>query len=189
MQFPNLRLTLAPICGFAALLGLQPAAIAQRAEPPAAVAVVGSFSNMRYTEEHAYGYSVELWRHGNSLIGLFLASDGPPGDTPTGLIENVEFRPKTGSFTFQARLTTGVVYSKEHDGVPSRDLFRFTGFLKGSRLSGRLERYDLLNPHAAPVTEQVTLRREKPASDMTTFKNFSEWKEAADEILKFRGPK
>lgn len=188
MQFLNLRFTLAPICGFAALLGPPLAAFAQKPEPPA-VTVVGRFTNMRYTEEHAYGYAVELWRHKKLLIGMFLASEGPLGDTPTGLIENVAYDARTGALTFQARLTTGVVYSKEHDGVPSRDLFRFTGNLKGSRLRGRLERYDLLNPHAAPAAEQVTLPREKSASDMTAFDNFSEWKEAADEILKFRGPK
>ena len=159
-----------------------------RAVQPA-VAVSGRFTNMRFTEEHAYGYAVELWRYEKSLIGLFLASEGLEGDTPAGIIENLEFNDKTGALSFQARLTTGVVYSKEHDGIPSRDLFRFTGFLKSSRLRGRLERYDLLNPHAAPATEKVVLPREKSASDMTAYKTFSEWKEVTDEILEFRGPK
>ncbi len=184
----SLRFSLAPICGFAALLALPLSASAQKPAPPA-VAVVGSFSNMRYTEEHAYGYAVELWRHEKSLIGMFLASEGLAGDTPTGLIENVEYNARTGALSFQARLTTGVVYSKEHDGVPSRDLFRFTGYLKGSRLRGRLDRYDLLNPHAAPTTELVVLPREKSASDMTAYKSYFEWRGAVDEILNFRGPK
>ena len=45
------------------------------------VNAVGAFSNMRYTEEHAYGYIVELWRAEDCLFGLFLSSSGLMGDT------------------------------------------------------------------------------------------------------------
>ena len=45
--------------------------------PDRPIRAIGNFSNMRYTEEHAYGYAVELWRDGDSAIGLFLVSEGP----------------------------------------------------------------------------------------------------------------
>lgn len=40
------------------------------------VSAIGAFSNMRYTEEHAYGYVVELWRAEDCLFGLFFSSNG-----------------------------------------------------------------------------------------------------------------
>src|SRR6478672_472642 len=36
------------------------------------VIVEGEFSNIRYTEDHAYGQSVQLWRQGSRLLGLFM---------------------------------------------------------------------------------------------------------------------
>ena len=50
----------------------------------AKIAEVGAFSNMRYTDEHAYGYTVMLWRAGDCLFGLFESSRGLAGDTPIG---------------------------------------------------------------------------------------------------------
>jgi hypothetical protein len=44
---------------------------------------LGAFSNMRFTEEHAYGYRVDLWWAGPCRFGLFEASEGLSGDTPT----------------------------------------------------------------------------------------------------------
>jgi hypothetical protein len=51
---------------------------------------VGEFSNVRHTAEHAYGYSVMLWNDGDQLFGLFSAANGLAGDTPVGLLENVQ---------------------------------------------------------------------------------------------------
>jgi hypothetical protein len=155
----------------------------------AQVRVVGSFTNMRFTDEHAYGYAVELWRHEKSLIGLFLASEGLQGDTPAGLLEKVTFDASTGALSFEARLTTGVVYSKEHGGVPSRDRFRFTGVLTRNQLRGRLERLDGLADKPVSQAEQVLLHREKPSSNMLAYPGYADWKQSMGEILKFRGPK
>lgn len=153
------------------------------------VDVVGSFTNMRFTDEHAYGYAVELWRHEKSLIGLFLASEGLQGDTPAGVLEKVTFDANTGALSFEAKLSTGVVYSKEHDGVPSRDLFRFTGVIKKGQVRGRLERFDMLDPHSAPKPEEIVLRRELSTSAMRAFADYASWKAHVDSILEFRGPK
>src|SRR5262249_53524900 len=47
----------------------------------AAIKPIGEFSNIRYTAEHAYGYSVEVWQDGNQFFGLFMAPYGLAGDT------------------------------------------------------------------------------------------------------------
>ena len=172
----------------AALLMLPTAFTGQDIEPP--VSVIGYFSNMRFTEEHAYGYSVELWRQsGDTLLGLFFSSEGLQGDTPTGLLEDVKFDMKTGKLSFRAKLSTGVVFSKEHDSVPSRDVFEFSGTLGKDRLAGTLKRLDGLRPQDAPRIETIALTRSKSNQGMQPFESLDDWKKAAEEILRFRGPK
>ena len=171
----------------AALLMLPIAFMGQETAPR--VSVVGHFTNMRFTEEHAYGYAVELWRHGDSLLGLFLASEGLQGDTPTGLLEDLKFDTKTGRIFFRAKLSIGVVYSKDHDGVPSRDVFEFSGVLGKNRLTGTLKRREGLSPQDAPKIEKIALTRTKSNDGMEPFQSLDDWKKAADGILKFRGPK
>jgi len=45
-------------------------------DPSRPLRAIGRFSNLRLTEEHAYGYTFDLWRDGDSIVGLFLASEG-----------------------------------------------------------------------------------------------------------------
>ncbi len=143
---------------------------------------------MRQSGEHAYGYTVQLWRQGDSLFGLFQASEGLAGDTPAGILEEVTFDPPAGRLTFRAKLTIGVVYRGPGREEPSRDLFEFRGRLEKAALAGALARSDLLAPERPPQTEQVRLRRAtsdllpRPAS-------YAEWKKFAAEILKRRGPR
>jgi hypothetical protein len=144
------------------------------------VRAIGEFSNMRFTEEHAYGYSVQLWRDGDSLIGLFLASEGLQGDTPTGMLENVKYDSRTGALSFAARLTIGLAVLPGGRQEPSRDLFRFSGTLTPAALTGTLERSD--------KRERVRLKIQ-PQSATFAAGSYAEWKRQADEILKFRGPK
>src|ERR1017187_3008288 len=82
---------------FLALLSTGTALPAFAQDPDRPIRAIGDFSNVRYTEEHAYGYTVELWRDGNSAIGLFLVSEGLQGDTPMGMLENVRFDSRTGA--------------------------------------------------------------------------------------------
>ena len=145
---------------------------------------------MRYTTEHAYGYTAELWREHNRILGLFLWSEGLMGDTPTGLLEDVRYEPRTASLSFLARLTTGLFSNRQFSMVPSRDMVRFRGTLKGRHLRGTLEISNALTPEAAPKREKVDLTLSKKESDvMIDAKSYSDWKLQADEILKFRGPK
>lgn len=163
-----------------------------RAQAPSAGAVkrVGVFTNMRFTREHQYGYSVELWQERDRLFGLLLVSAGLIGDTPTGLLEDVVFDSKTGKLSFRARLSTGATVNKKNEEMPTRDVYRFAGTLKGQRLAGVLEHTDASDPSATATKTNVSLRRSKSESgSMTAAKSFEEWKKEADEILTLRGPK
>lgn len=108
---------------FLSLLFVGAALTAFARDPDRPIRAIGDFSNMRYTEEHAYGYTVELWRDGDSAIGVFLVSAGLQGDTPVGMLENVRFDSRTGALSFTAKLTTGVAVLPGGRQEPSRDLF------------------------------------------------------------------
>jgi hypothetical protein len=152
------------------------------------VSIVGEFSNMRHTEEHAYGFTVQLWRKGAEVFGLFMASAGLAGDTPTGLLENIKYDARTGRLTFSARLTTGVVIMPNRKEMPSRDYFEFQGVMYGAALTGVLTRSDQLRPGDTKTTEQVRLRK-LSSTAIVQHSSYEEWKKSANEILRFRGPK
>jgi hypothetical protein len=126
--------------------------------PSQKVAFFGRFSNMRFTEEHQYGSEVALWKTGNLLIGHFMHSEGLAGDTPTGLIENVNYDPNSGEIGFQAKLSMGDHFCKEHNGVPSRDIFVFKGILKGKIMSGVIKQLNALHDNELVGTEKVQLK-------------------------------
>jgi hypothetical protein len=176
------------MCRFLALfsIGAALAAFAQQLHRP--IRAIGEFSNMRYTEEHAYGYSVELWREGDSVIGLLLVSEGLQGDTPTGMLENIRFDSRTGALSFTAKLTTGATILPGGRQEPSRDLFEFSGALRATVLTGTFKRSDPRQPSRLGSRERVQLKI-SPQAVMIPANSYAEWKHQADEILKRRGPK
>ena len=166
-------------------IGILAPAVVRGAEAP--VAALGKFQKWRFSQEHQYGYEVDLWEQGDRRFGLLLVGDGLAGDTPTGMLEDVEFDAHTGKLSFSARLTTGLHYCREHDGVASRDVFRFSGVLSKSDLTGKIQHSDALHPGEAARTEHVTLRR--AAAELTVPASYVEWKADADTTLKRRGPR
>ena len=155
--------------------------------PDRRIQPAGVFSNMRFTDEHAYGSTVELWRDGNSLIGVLLVSEGLQGDTPTGILESVRFDARTGALSFNAKLTTGMLMLPGGKEQPSLELFQFTGTLKPAMLTGTMKRSDLRQPSHPASEEQVRLKSQPPAT--VAAKTYGEWLREVQEVLKFRGPK
>ena len=103
------------------------------------IQILGAFSDMRYTEEHAYGQTVELWRTGKCIFGFLEVAAGLAGDTPTGVLIQVRHNSGTGDLAFTAKLTTGLTYAvNAKEWVPSRDFFVFGGRLSGGMLKGKL---------------------------------------------------
>ncbi len=179
----KLKLTLALVL---ALLVSQ--TVHSNAESPRFTAI-GSFSNMRFTEEHQYGSEIQLWAEGTDLMGFFSHSEGLIGDTPIGLIENIRHDPKTGRITFTARLTIGRHFCKIHKNVPSRDLFSFRGKISGSSISGVLKRSDALHPDSPATEEKVVLKRmNSRMADQRSYRSRANWEASSREILKLRGP-
>ncbi len=163
-----------------------------QAPAPSAVVVkrLGVFTNMRFTREHQYGYSVELWQEKDRLFGFLLVSEGLIGDTPTGLLEDVVLDPETGRLAFRTRLSTGSTFNRNNEQIPTRDVYLFNGRLKGQRLTGVLEHTFALDRAATSTKKNVSLRRSKSESEsMIEARSYDEWKKEADEILKLRGPK
>ena len=150
------------------------------AQTPRPIAFLGEFSNMRFTEEHAYGYTVQLWRDGPAVVGLLLASEGLAGDTPTGLLDEVKFDAKAGRLSFRTKLTMGIDARQQ----PSHDLFEFDGTLSGAALAGVLKRSGGITS-----SERVTLRKLAANSALPQPRTYEEWKRQTDEILRRRGPK
>ena len=151
---------------------------------------IGRFSDMRYTEEHAYGHAVMLWRAGGCVFGLFESSEGLAGDTPTGLLTDVRYDP-SGALSFAAKLTTGMTNMAGSGApVPSRDLFRFIGRLGATALKGKLRRSDELRPGLESTETQIVLQRATEQDGLLDeAKTYGAWREAVEPILRFRGPK
>ena len=172
----------------AAAIAVPPGAYAQDAAAP--VTVIGEFSNMQFTAEHAYGYTVQLWRQDAAVFGLFLASAGLAGDTPTGSLDNVKFDARSGRLSFQAKLTLGAQLDASGKQQPSRDFFAFEGTLKPGELTGSVKHTDAVHPNVKTAVEQVTLRRQSgDLMSMLTRGSYTAWRANVAEILKRRGPK
>lgn len=159
------------------VLSLTAAAAIIHAQTPRPITFVGEFSNMRYTDEHAYGYMIQLWRQGTALFGLFLASQGLAGDTPTGLLDDMKYDPRSGKLSFKAKLTMGIDERQQ----PTRDLFEFDGALSARAASGVLK-------HGA-ASERINLRKLQKDAALAQPRTYDEWKRQTDEILRRRGPK
>jgi hypothetical protein len=155
----------------------------------AKITEIGAFSNLRHTEEHAYGYTVMLWRSGNCVFGLFESSAGLAGDTPIGELHQVKYDAKNGTLSFTAKLTTGVVRGAQGD-EPSHDLFRFEGTLRSKRLAGMIAHAQPDRPGLEPTREKADLPASSDAAEfMHGPATYGEWREAWQPVLKFRGPK
>jgi hypothetical protein len=155
------------------------------------IQVLGAFSDMRYTEEHAYGQTVELWRAGKCIFGFLKVAAGLAGDTPTGVLTQVRHNSGTGDLAFTAKLTTGLSYAvNAKEWVPAQDLFVFAGSLRGHLLEGKLKHHDQLRPDLQPVEQGVVQPRSKEAQElMSEAATYGEWRKQAQSTLRVRGPK
>jgi hypothetical protein len=177
------------ICGLVTL-----AMLPAGATPVTAVSkveVLGAFSRVTHTGDDAFGYTVQLWKEGDRIFGLFLVYTGAPADPPTGILEDVKFDPRTRQLSFSTRVTTGLVYSQKYRGVPSRDRFKFVGVLTRRQLTGTLSHIDDLFPEERSTSKRIRLRWSAFSTEIMTPPpvSYSAWKTEADEVLQRRGPK
>lgn len=164
--------------------------------PDTPIEALDVFSNTRYTEEHAYGYEVELWRAGTCLIGMLLYSEGLQDATPTGLLENVRYDAVSGALSFGARLSTireSIGANGEQVAPPSQDYFTFRGTLDLERMSleGTFEHQRRTATSAVPgEPETVVLPAgTSPRALYPDAATYGEWRQKLEPILQARGPK
>jgi hypothetical protein len=157
----------------------------------AGISEVGAFSNMRYTAEHAYGYTLMLWRAGDCLFGFFESSQGLAGDTPIGEVSDLKYDGKTGHLSFSAKLTMGATSSRGSNGFePSRDLFAFDGYLKAGSVTGVTTHTLRNNPNFTPTHTDVVLGMSKTEAEfMHNSATYGEWRRTWQPVLEHRGPK
>ncbi|MCI0707523.1 MAG: hypothetical protein L0Y80_08590 [Ignavibacteriae bacterium] len=156
------------------------------------VQVIGTYSDVHVTEEHAYGTEVELWRSGASEFGMLYLHEGMMGDAPRGLLERVEHDLQSKKFSFSAKLTKGLHYCSKHQNVPSREFVAFSGYLYPDSLVGTLTVIDSLDAKTVS-SERVSLRKstERTAQqEEQKFQSLAEWTTHYWEAIhKPRGPK
>jgi hypothetical protein len=146
---------------------------------------------MRYTAEHAYGYTLMLWSAGDCLFGFFESSQGLAGDTPIGELSGISYDTKTGHLLFSAKLTMGVTSVKGSNGFePTRDLFVFDGYLKANAVTGVTTHTLRNNPIFTPTHTDVALGISKTEADlMHGSATYGEWRRTWQSVLERRGPK
>ncbi len=88
------------ILGAAAIVLLSSSAWSQQFRP------LGSFRNVRSSDggEHCSGYSMQMWKSGQRVIGLLDIHQGLCGDPPCGVIQDVWLDPKTGRLKFSSEI-------------------------------------------------------------------------------------
>jgi len=150
-------------------------------DTPEPLVPLGSFSSLRQDSEHCNGYSVELWRFGASLRGLFRACAGLAGDIRTGIIGTGSHDQTSGAISFEANLSLGMDYLKGGVETPSKDHFSFIGTLAGDALTGKLARTDEVYPNRKPHVESVRLKRRR--EKLPSYSSHLEWQREAEKVM------
>ena len=145
----------------------------------AAVRWLGQFSSFESDGDHESGYTVDLWKHGGSLIGILTSHVGPVGDSPRGPLKEVTYDPKSGSVAFEAEFTLGRTFNDEHEVVPSRIRlsYKFKGRLSTDAIEGTLEESwtDDGKPLSAHKYETSLFHKTSPMWVSSDYESYDLW--------------
>ena len=145
---------------------------------------LSSYENWRHTEEHQYGFGVELWKQGETQFGLLRVAEGHlAGGIPIGAIEDVAFNPATGQFSFRSKLSLGMVSANDY----SRDLYSFSGTIGNGQIEGTIERRD--GSGRSFGSREVTLSRDTAADSARGPDSCAEWIKLWEPVFQAWGPK
>jgi hypothetical protein len=151
------------------------------------VAPIGSYTAMRYSDEHCDGYAIDLWGNAETVQGLLHVCHGLADSQAVGLIEQVSYDEKTGHLAFTARLTVGSDYVRGGDQVPSRDVFTFDGHLATTEITGTLKHVDQVYAKRVATSEQIRLKKQR--EKLSSYPTLADWRRKMDENLETTGPK
>jgi hypothetical protein len=146
---------------------------------------VGSYENWRNTEEHQYGYGLQLWKQGEELFGLLRVAEGHlAGDIPIGVLEDIEFNSATGAFSFRSRLSLGMISATEY----SRDVYVFSGTMRAARVDGSIERQHA-SGRASLGSSEVALERDTSGDATRGPASCADWTNLWEPVFAAWGPK
>lgn len=168
---------------------MPPTSVAQ--ETAHRVTPIGSFTNAESDGEHESGYSVNLWSHGQGIVGYVSYHVGLIGDAPAGVLTNVQFNPVTGALSFSAKLTIGSHSCRIHENVPSHDMLSFRGRLRRRQLRGTFTLQDHLHTPPRPWARDTVILRDNPdwSPYMRQYETVDAWQRDHDRKLQRLGPK
>jgi hypothetical protein len=134
-------------------------------QPAATVEHLGAYAQLRQTDEHVYGYVLQLWRDETGIVGLWSIASGEPADFPTVRVDDLRWDAASGviRFTVKACATS-----------------RFEGVARGSEIAGRI------TDQRTNTATDVRLRR---AEDERQSLVRAEWLAQTEGILKRRKPR
>jgi len=163
------RGTLLNTCAIATCMAIiAPVAPRMNASSETAIQIIGSYSQLRQTDEHVYGYELQLFRDGSSLVGLWSRADGEPADFPLVRVEDLKWNETTGAFHFTARWCAEVE--------------TFDGRLTPKLLTGTVT----AGPKSGGAVKKLSMRRGR---DDWPSKNRSDWAALVEKMLKRRAPR
>jgi hypothetical protein len=143
---------------------------------------VGSFSSVRQDAEHCNGDAIDIWRNGDSHLGLFHTCAGLTGDMITAVATVTEFDSPSHHVAFEGVLSRGMDYLKGRIQAPSKDHFTFTGTLAGDEVIGSLTWLDENYPTHKPRV--VKLRMHRVAQPLPGFATEADWSHYADKLAR-----
>jgi hypothetical protein len=133
--------------------------------PPATVEHLGDYAQLRQTDEHVYGYVLQLWRDGTGIVGLWSIASGEPADFPTVRVDELRWDAASGAIRFT---------------VTACGTSRFEGVVRGSEIVGRI------TEQRTNSTTDLRLRR---GDDERSSLPRAEWLAQTENILNRRKPR
>jgi len=161
-------------------------AASQADETPDQVTPLGSFSSINEDAEHCNGEALDVWRIGNTFVGLFHTCAGTSGDTITAVASVRQFDATTHAVVFEGALSRGTDYLKGGVQTPSKDHFSFKGTISGDEIVGSLSWIDENYPTHKPKVATLHLRRK--SVQLPGFATQADWSRYATNLSGPRFP-
>ena len=139
---------------------------ALRQEPAGGVEHMGDYAELRESEGHLYGYTLQLWKDGTQVVGLWSRAAGEPADFPTVRLTDLKWDATGGNVEFT------VVWCGTSQ--------RFKGVTSKAEISGQL---------TDDRTGKVTTVRLQLTADEWPSLSRSDWLFQTEEILRTRRPR
>ena len=113
------------------------------AQPPptATVEHLGDYAQLRQTDDHVYGYVLQLWRDGARIVGLWSMASGEPADFPTVRVDDLSWDGASGVIRFTVR-ACGSTSRVAGVAAESEIAARITDLRTGTVTDVRLRRSD-----------------------------------------------